>query len=122
MGLILATCLVYFIYTPFDEWTYLRFLLPAIALMLVLASAVTVQLLEFAPAFGQTALVAVVTIRPRRLLSAHGRRSACVQSEVSRTSAIEARALSCATGCPRMPSCFPSGTAAPCGSTAAKTR
>jgi len=62
MGLILATCLVYFIYTPFDEWTYLRFLLPAIALMLVLASAVTVRLLEFAPAFGRTAIVAVVTI------------------------------------------------------------
>ncbi len=62
VGLILATCLVYFIYTPFDEWTYLRFLLPAIALMLVLASAVTVRLLEFAPAFGRTAVVAVVTI------------------------------------------------------------
>ena len=62
VGLILATCLVYFIYTPFDEWTYLRFLLPAIALMLVLASAVTVRLLEFAPAFGRTAIVAVLTI------------------------------------------------------------
>ena len=30
-------------YTPFDDWSYLRFLLPAIALMLVLASAVTVS-------------------------------------------------------------------------------
>ena len=29
-GLILSTCLVYFIYTPFDDWSYLRFLLPAI--------------------------------------------------------------------------------------------
>jgi hypothetical protein len=43
IGLILATCLTYFLYTPFDEWSYLRFLLPAIALMVVLASAVTVH-------------------------------------------------------------------------------
>ena len=40
IGLILATCAIYFLYTPFDEWSYLRFLLPAIALMLLLASAV----------------------------------------------------------------------------------
>ena len=43
LGMVLATCVVYFFYTPFDEWSYLRFLLPAIALMLVLASAVTVH-------------------------------------------------------------------------------
>jgi hypothetical protein len=42
IGLILATCVIYFSYTPFDDWSYLRFLLPAIALMIVLASAVTV--------------------------------------------------------------------------------
>ena len=41
IGLILATCFIYFFYTPFDDWSYLRFLLPAIALMIVLASAVT---------------------------------------------------------------------------------
>ena len=82
-GLILATCLVYFIYTPFDEWSYLRFLLPAIALMLVLACAVTVRLLDFAPAVSAgPPIVAVVTDRPRRLLCAHGQRSACVQSEI----------------------------------------
>jgi hypothetical protein len=45
LGMVLATCVVYFLYTPFDEWSYLRFLLPAIALLLVLASAVTVELL-----------------------------------------------------------------------------
>ena len=43
IGLIFATCAIYFLYTPFDEWSYLRFLLPAIALMLLLASAVTVH-------------------------------------------------------------------------------
>jgi len=42
LGLVLATCAVYFFYTPFEEWSYLRFLLPAIALMLVLASSVVV--------------------------------------------------------------------------------
>ncbi len=43
IGLILATCFIYFLYTPFDDWSYLRFLLPAIALMIVLASVVTVH-------------------------------------------------------------------------------
>ena len=43
IGLILATCGIYFFYTPFDDWSYVRFLLPAIALMMVLASAVTVH-------------------------------------------------------------------------------
>jgi hypothetical protein len=46
IALILATCVVYFFYTPFDDWTYLRFLLPAIALMMVLASAVAVNGLD----------------------------------------------------------------------------
>lgn len=48
LGLVLATCAVYFLYTPFDDWSYLRFLLPAIALMVVLASAVFVQLVYYA--------------------------------------------------------------------------
>jgi hypothetical protein len=46
IGLILTTCCIYFLYTPFDDWTFLRFLLPAIALMVVLASAVCVVGLE----------------------------------------------------------------------------
>jgi len=43
IGLILATCAIYFFYTPFDHWSYVRFLLPAIALMMVLASSVTIH-------------------------------------------------------------------------------
>lgn len=43
IALIIATCITYFFYTPFDDWSYLRFLLPAIALMIVLASAATVH-------------------------------------------------------------------------------
>ena len=89
LGLVLATCLVYFIYTPFDDWSYLRFLLPAIALMLVLASAVTVRRGDVArccPA-GSGASASIVAARhrrPRHLLRAHGRRSARVQFEVPR--------------------------------------
>ncbi len=60
-GLALATCLVYFFYTPFDEWTYLRFLLPAIALMIVLASAVTAALLQHAPSIGRVVITSAVT-------------------------------------------------------------
>jgi hypothetical protein len=48
IGLVLATCFIYFIYTPFDDWSFLRFLLPAIALMIVLASAVTVHVVTHA--------------------------------------------------------------------------
>jgi hypothetical protein len=45
IGLILATCAIYFFYTPFDDWSYVRFLLPAIALMMVLSSVVTMRAL-----------------------------------------------------------------------------
>lgn len=37
-ALVLACASVYFFYTPFEDWSYLRFLLPAIALVLMLAS------------------------------------------------------------------------------------
>jgi hypothetical protein len=43
LAFIVTTLLIYFVYTPFDDWSYLRFLLPAVALMLVLASAVVVH-------------------------------------------------------------------------------
>jgi hypothetical protein len=43
VAFIAATFLIYFLYKPFDDWSYLRFLLPAITLMLVLASAVVVE-------------------------------------------------------------------------------
>ena len=37
---------IYLLYQPFPEWWYLRFLIPAIVLLLILASAVSVQLLS----------------------------------------------------------------------------
>lgn len=62
-GLILATCIIYFLYTPFDDWSFLRFLLPAIALMIVLASVVCVYALThvFSPRLYVSALV-VLTV------------------------------------------------------------
>jgi hypothetical protein len=48
IGLVLATCFIYFIYAPFDDWSFLRFLLPAIVLMVVLASAVIVHVVTYA--------------------------------------------------------------------------
>ena len=47
IGVVVATSAVYFLYTPFDDWSYLRFLLPAIAVMFVLASIVFVQLVQY---------------------------------------------------------------------------
>jgi hypothetical protein len=45
LGLIAGNVTIYVFYTPFDDWSYLRFLLPAIALMVVLASATMVRLI-----------------------------------------------------------------------------
>lgn len=45
IGLILTTCVIYFFYTPFDDWSFLRFLLPAIALMVLLGSVICVHIL-----------------------------------------------------------------------------
>ena len=75
IALILATCLIYFLYTPFDDWSFLRFLLPAITLMLVLASVVAVRGLSVlvrlkadstekvsvVSGFSRTAIVAAIT-------------------------------------------------------------
>lgn len=62
IGLSFATCVIYLFYTPFDDWSYLRFLLPAIALMLVLASAVTVHVLTIAGFRRPAALALTVAI------------------------------------------------------------
>lgn len=51
---------IYLLYEPFPEWWYLRFLIPAIVILLVLASAVTTNLLSRARMGGLIPLVAVV--------------------------------------------------------------
>jgi hypothetical protein len=62
LALTAATSFIYLVYRPFDDWSYLRFLLPAIALMLVLASVATVTLLEYVVSgFSRTVIVAILT-------------------------------------------------------------
>jgi hypothetical protein len=55
-----AVIAIYLLYSPFPEWWYLRFLIPALVTMLVLASAVCVHLLGRANMGGLIPIVAVV--------------------------------------------------------------
>ena len=50
----------YLLYSPYPEWWYLRFLIPAIVVLLILASAVTVHLLAKANMGGVIPIAAVV--------------------------------------------------------------
>jgi hypothetical protein len=51
---------IYLLYAPFPEWWYLRFLMPALVVLLVLASAAGVQLLSKANMGGVIPIAAVV--------------------------------------------------------------
>ena len=51
---------IYLLYQPFPEWWYIRFLIPAIVVLLVLASAASVQLLSRSRMGGVIPLVAVI--------------------------------------------------------------
>jgi hypothetical protein len=55
-----VVCSVYLLYSPFPEWWYLRFLIPAIVVLIVLASSVAVQLLGRARMAGLIPIAAVV--------------------------------------------------------------
>ncbi len=57
-----AVIACYLFYKPYPEWWYLRFQLPAIVLLLVLASAVAVNLAQRANMAGVIPLVAVVLV------------------------------------------------------------
>lgn len=46
LGFAAVVITIYLFYSPFPEWWYLRFLIPAIVVLLILASAVSVQLLS----------------------------------------------------------------------------
>jgi hypothetical protein len=61
--LLLCACVVigiYLLYEPFPEWWYLRFLIPALVLLLVLASAAATHVLSRAKMGGVMPLIAVV--------------------------------------------------------------
>lgn len=60
LGFAAAVFGIYLLYAPFPEWWYLRFLIPAIVVLLVLASAVSVHLLSKASMGGVIPIVAVV--------------------------------------------------------------
>src|SRR6185436_8859321 len=51
---------IYLLYSPYPEWWYLRFLIPAIVVLLILASAVSVHLLSKANMGGLIPIAAVV--------------------------------------------------------------
>ena len=55
-----AVLVIYLCYLPYPEWWYLRFLIPALVLMIVLASAVAVHLGRRAKAGGVVAIGTVV--------------------------------------------------------------
>ena len=51
---------IYLLYSPYPEWWYLRFLIPAIVVLLILASAVSVHLLSKANMGGLIPIAAVL--------------------------------------------------------------
>lgn len=57
-----GVCLAYAFYFPFEDWYFLRFLLPAIAPLYALAAAVLVRGCERVPAPGRTAAFAAVLV------------------------------------------------------------
>lgn len=60
LGFAAVETAIYLLYTPFPEWWYLRFLMPAIVVSLVLASAATVQVLSRNRMGGLIPIVAVI--------------------------------------------------------------
>ena len=53
-------CGIYLLYQPYPEWSYLRFLIPALVLLLILTSAVAVELASRARMGGLIPIVAVL--------------------------------------------------------------
>lgn len=60
LGCAALVSVIYLLYQPFPEWWYLRFLIPALVIMIVLTSAVAVHLLSRANMGGLIPLVVVV--------------------------------------------------------------
>jgi hypothetical protein len=60
LGIATVVVGIYLLYEPFPEWWYLRFLIPALVMLLVLASAVGTHLLSRAKMGGLIPIVAVV--------------------------------------------------------------
>ena len=64
LAVVAVTVLVYLFYRPFEEWWYLRFLMPALAIAIALAAAVLVAILRQAVVVSALALVlAIISLR-----------------------------------------------------------
>lgn len=62
-ALFVATLVSYLVYSPFEEWWYLRFLLPAVPAFLVLMAAGLVDIARWLPAmWGRLAVIATVIV------------------------------------------------------------
>jgi hypothetical protein len=71
LGLAASTAAIYFAYTPFDDWSYLRFLLPAITIATVLM-AVALSSLAFALAGRRSSVWAYPLVALTLLLAFNG--------------------------------------------------
>lgn len=60
LGFAAVAIAIYLFYKPFPEWWYLRFLIPAIVVLLILASAATVQILSRNVMGGLLPIIAVI--------------------------------------------------------------
>ena len=60
LGFVAVVFAIYLLYSPFPEWWYLRFLMPALIVLLVLASAVGVHLVSKASMGGVIPIAAVI--------------------------------------------------------------
>jgi hypothetical protein len=57
LGVVATVWLLYLSYVVFENWTYLRFLLPGIVVLIVLSAAVTVRIAQLLPPLGGTAML-----------------------------------------------------------------
>lgn len=60
LGFAVVETLIYLLYQPFPEWWYIRFLIPAIVVLLILASAASVHLLSRNRMLGVIPIAAVI--------------------------------------------------------------
>ena len=60
LGFTAVEVAIYLLYSPFPEWWYLRFLIPAVVVLLILASAATVQILSRNVMGGLIPIIAVI--------------------------------------------------------------
>ena len=109
----LANFAAYLFYTPFVEWWYLRFVLPAFPPLLVLTAAVLIELADRVPAPARRAAVAAVLVAWGSTACAIRTSTTCGKASGSTWPS----ASTWRTICPITPSCSRCSTAGTCAST-----